>query len=468
MPILTVGPTSTYSTIAAAMAAATAGDEISLQSGYSSESVTDSVQNMFVTGRASSSNIDLTLGAGIDMLTLMGHAPIDVFDNSANNTITGNNGANAIHISAGVDVVHGGGGIDRLIVDYSTDTSTITGTTVNITDGGTHAVTFDGVENFTIETGSGSDTITAADGDNIFATLGGNDTITSGGGQNDIHGGQGNDTITAGDGGNLIAGGVGDDTITSGNGKDLIKAGLGNDTVIAGGGNDKVIVAGGIDTVDGRAGQDLLVVHYAHSTSVVTGGVGTGSFAGGYSGTIAEGAGTASTVFDFVEHFRVTTGSGNDNILTGDGSDVLIGNAGRDTLAAGGGNDKIHGDAGNDILTGGLGEDRMNGGLGADTFVYQGTADSLRGSKDTIMDFNHGQGDLIDLHSIDANTMKAGNQAFSFIGTSAFSGHARELHYAVNAHGDAVVSGDVNGDGKADFAITLHSTAHLMATDFGL
>jgi hypothetical protein len=35
-------------------------------------------------------------------------------------------------------------------------------------------------------------------------------------------------------------------------------------------------------------------------------------------------------------------------------------------------------------------------------------------------------------------------------------------------HGDAVVEGDVNGDGKADFAILLKHVSTLHSTDFVL
>ncbi len=97
-------------------------------------------------------NIDLTLGAGIGAVTLQGHASIDVTDNSGNNTITGNMGDNVIEVTGGTDVAHGGLGTDRLFVDYSNATLSVIGTAVNITDGGAHAVTFDGFENFTIYT----------------------------------------------------------------------------------------------------------------------------------------------------------------------------------------------------------------------------------------------------------------------------------------------------------------------------
>ena len=202
--ILNVGPDETYATIAAAMGVANAGDQILLEAGYSNENALVTVNNLFIDGTNSSTHIDLTLGSGIDTVTLQGNAPIRVVDNGGNNTITGNAGANFIEVSGGIDVAHGGGGMDRLFVDYSNATLSVIGTAVNITDGGGHAVTFDGFENFTIFTGSGDDTITTGDGRNIVRTAGGNDTITAGNGHNTIDAGQGNDTVTAGDGGNRI------------------------------------------------------------------------------------------------------------------------------------------------------------------------------------------------------------------------------------------------------------------------
>ena len=45
------------------------------------------------------------------------------------------------------------------------------------------------------------------------------------------------------------------------------------------------------------------------------------------------------------------------------------------------------------------------------------------------MDFNHAEGDLIDLKTIDADVLAVGNQAFSFIGTAGFSGAPGEIRY---------------------------------------
>jgi Ca2+-binding RTX toxin-like protein len=69
---------------------------------------------------------------------------------------------------------------------------------------------------------------------------------------------------------------------------------------------------------------------------------------------------------------------------------------GNDTLSGGTGNDIIYGQGGNDILIGGEGDDILYGGTGADTFVWK----SGDLGKDTIKDFNIGEGDRIDLSDL--------------------------------------------------------------------
>jgi len=62
---------------------------------------------------------------------------------------------------------------------------------------------------------------------------------------------------------------------------------------------------------------------------------------------------------------------------------------------------------------------------------------------------------VLDISAIDANTKVKGNQAFDFIGKSAFSQEAGQLH--VNKRGDFYsVEGDINGDGKADFSVLVY------------
>ncbi len=438
-----------YPTIASAMGDSGAGDTINLQAGYSDEAAMVTVQNLIVDGGVSSTNIDLQLGAGIGDITLLGSAGFEVKDNSGANTITGNAGRNTIWVSEGADVVHGGGGVDHLIVDYSGVAATVTGTAVGVTDGGIHSVTFDGVENFTIRTGAGNDTITTADGDNKVKTAGGNDTITTGDGRSNIASGGGNDTVTAGDGGNKVNGGGGDNSITTGAGRDSIHTRTGNDTVITGGDADVTMVSGGLDSVDSGAGHDHLIVKYATATSGVIGTLSGGTLASGYSGSVADSDGNSVT-YSATESFRVTTGAGNDDITTGGGRDLLSTRGGNDRLDSGAGRDQLFGGGGSDTLIGGKGVDELFGGQGVDVFRFRSLGDSNPGGMDVIGDLQ--SVDSIDVSQLDADTTQAGNQAFNLVG--AFSGQAGQATFLFDAGANQTfLSLDATGDGVADFRL---------------
>ena len=369
MAILFVGPTSPHASIAQAMAFAVANDTIQLESGYSNETATVSHGGMTFQGDASSTGIVLQLGIGVAVFTTAGAAPFEIRDAIDANGIVGNAGANLITVSGGIDAVDAGLGVDRLVVDYRLATGAVTGnSTSNFTEagGGGRSVTVtDGtIEHFTVLTGAGADTITTGAGDDIIAAGDGANTISAGQGTNTITGGNEADTITALDGGNIIDGGNGTNVLTSGAGADIILSGTGADTIVAGAGADVVTVRGGADTVDAGAGTDRLIVDYSAMTTNVSGGITGGNFASGYVGQLADLV-AATVNFQGVEHFTITTGSGNDTVTTGDGDDVLDGGAGDDVLNAGAGNDRVRAGTGNDIL---------DGGAGTDTLVYTGQA----------------------------------------------------------------------------------------------
>ncbi|CAN7564669.1 M10 family metallopeptidase [Rhizobium sp. LjRoot98] len=153
---------------------------------------------------------------------------------------------------------------------------------------------------------------------------------------------------------------------------------------------------------------------------------------------------------------NVKAGSANDKIVGNQAANALYGNGGNDTLLGMTGNDSLFGGAGSDSLNGGRGADKLTGDAGADTFVFTSILDStnIASNRDTIFDFRGSERDRINLSGIDADTTIAGNQAFKFIGTSAFSGAAGELRYVKKAS-DTYIYGDVNGDRKIDFAIHL-------------
>jgi Ca2+-binding RTX toxin-like protein len=465
MAVRTVGPTSDFQTIAAAMLAAGPGDNIRLEAGYSNETATVRFSGMTIFGSEGSRGIVLQLDIGVATVTLTGKAPFRLLDASDGNGIVGNAGDNRIIVKGGVDSVDGGLGVDRLVVDYRLATGAVTGdSTSNFTEagGGGRTVTMtDGtIEHFTVLTGSGADTITTGAGNDAIKTGQGASTVSAGQGANVITGGGNADTITALDGGNFVQAGNGTNTVTTGGGSDVIFSGTGADTIVAGGGVDHVVVRGGADTVDTGAGQDNLTVKYAALTSDVSGGITGGNGETGYVGNIADLTGNFVN-FERVESFRIITGSGNDALTTGTGDDFMKSGRGRDTLNGGGGDDVLFGEVGSDQIRGGRGADVVTGGAGADVFVFAFVAEaSSGGGQDIIRDFQTGI-DKIDLAAIDANANRTANQTFDFIGSARFSSTEGELRYA-----RGLVLGDVDGDGVADFSIEIGQLAGLGQGDF--
>jgi Ca2+-binding RTX toxin-like protein len=260
--------------------------------------------------------------------------------------------------------------------------------------------------------------------------------------------------------------------LIAGSGNDVINfKGSFDDSVNTSGGNDTINAGLGIDVVDGGTGNDLLIVNYA----------------GALSGSIADGffaSGTNSVTFSNIERFQIAGSSGNDVFTGGTGNDSLMGNAGNDTLNGGNGNDTLNGGIGNDnlnggagvdnliggagddILLGGAGKDNLNGGTGVDKFKFTAVTDSglTATTRDTIADFKTAQADKIDLSAIDANTKTLGNQAFSFIGTAAFSANAvGQLRFDAVNH---LVYGSNDADIAPEFSILLTGVTSLTATDF--
>lgn len=158
--------------------------------------------------------------------------------------------------------------------------------------------------------------------------------------------------------------------------------------------------------------------------------------------------------------------AGDDVMRGGDGNDTMQGNDGDDILRGGGGNDSLLGVADDDRLQGDAGRDTMAGGTGYDVFIFTRLTDSgtTAATADRITDFQRGQ-DVIGLAGIDARSATAANDAFAFIGTTAFSGVAGQLRYSTSS-GVTTVLVDVNGDRTTDMALRLTGTLALTAQDF--
>ena len=250
-----------------------------------------------------------------------------------------------------------------------------------------------------------------------------------------------------------------------------IDMGAGDDTFKPGSNADDATGGAGFDTLDFTAGGSLKLAL-------------DGSFA-----ATGLAAGDSYTEFEFVLGSKtgtnVLTGDGLVNSLTGGdnkdtlsglaGNDILFGGQGDDILLGGSDNDDLRGSSGADQLTGGSGRDLLTGGSGADLFIF-GPGDFsgvTRATTDTIFDFSQSQKDKINLAAVDAKSGTPANEAFSFIGTAAFSNVAGELRYTTaislgNSSNDALVQGDTNGDGIADFAFVILGQPVLVAADFVL
>ena len=162
---------------------------------------------------------------------------------------------------------------------------------------------------------------------------------------------------------------------------------------------------------------------------------------------------------------RLLGRGGQDNIQGFAGDDLLYGNTGNDQISGGFDDDQLFGGSGNDTLQGNMGVDRLTGGVGADLFQFVSTAESPRDEADTILDFLRGT-DRIDLSAIDANPTLAGDQAFVFRGTQAFT-DVGQIRIAIAA---TYVRVDINtvAGSAAEMAIFVRDVATLEAADFVL
>lgn len=296
---------------------------------------------------------------------------------------------------------------------------------------------------------------------------------------------------------NAVVGGGGGDLLRGGGGADLLQGGLGDDTYFVDNGGVTIIeeANGGTDTVRASVTTTLSanVERLFLTGSAALNGTGNGgsnALFGNAGDNALDGAGGADILKGaggndryYVDSTRdlvqEATGAGRDvvyasvsyTLRAGQEIEVLRADAGGTGLKLTGNEfaNTLIGGAGADTLAGGLGADRLSGGTGADMFVFRTLADSGRGAeRDIITDFVEGT-DRINLSLIDANTTAGanGDQAFSFIGTGAFTMQARQLHQ-VSANGNTIVEGDVDGNGVADFQIQLRGLHTLHEADFVL
>ena len=118
--------------------------------------------------------------------------------------------------------------------------------------------------------------------------------------------------------------------------------------------------------------------------------------------------------------------------------DIITGNILANTL---------NGGKGSDWLQGGLGADLLIGGKGRDRYIYTEAAESTPEQRDSVW---FSKGDRFVFTALDGDITTDGQQKLTFIGKAAFSGVAGELRAT-----RSVLEADLNGDGLADFAVSL-------------
>jgi Ca2+-binding RTX toxin-like protein len=418
-------------------------DYLSGGTGYDIASYTDSAAGVWVLiggyGSGGTAQGDF-LAADIEQVE--GSAYADILMASGNGDyLKGNEGNDYLLGGAGYDVLVGGSGsdwleggayVDDLYGGSGTDTVGYSGSSAGVT------VTIGGIGYYGDAAGDwiGSDVENlsgSAYGDALFGSDGSN-TLSGQNGDDYLYGYGGYDTLIGGKGADTMYGGTGEDTVS------YLDSAAGVWVDLRGG------TASGGDAQGDYLGKDIEDFQGSKFNDTVI-----GSGADNY----------------------ITLQDGRDFVWAGGGRDYLFGGAGDDGLSGEGADDQLSGDAGSDTLYGGSGSDLLRGGDGNDVVTGGTEADRFSfanvdlGDTDTIKDFHRSEGDRISLSGIDANTKLAGDQAFAFIGTAAFTGVAGQLHYSNNGV-QSVLSGDVNGDKVSDFHIVLTDAPGLIASDFYL
>ena len=366
---------------------------------------------------------------------------------SGDDTLNGTSGADQIFGFDGNDILNGNGGNDQL--DGGLGADTMTGGT------GNDIYFVDDIGDSVIESsGQGTDEVRTtlaayalgANVERLRFTGSGSFTGTGNALNNEIHGGGSDDTLYGNDGWDYLTGSGGADSLYGGADGDTLDGGSGADYLEGNTGDDVYIVDNSGDTVveltgEGIDGVYTTLASYTLGTELenLTYNSGAGAFTG--------------------------TGNAHDNIIYGgSGADSLSGLDGNDELRGLTGADTLSGGDGTDLLVGGDGADILTGGADADTFRIGYFESGVGAAADRITDLQSGT-DKIDVSGWDADQNVGGNQAFTFVGTAAFSSTAGELRYFDDGT-DTWVQGDITGDGVADFEIALTGVLTPVATDF--
>ncbi|HLA31196.1 MAG TPA: M10 family metallopeptidase, partial [Pseudomonas sp.] len=365
-----------------------------------------------------------------------------------NDSLIGNALANTLNGGAGNDTMTGGLGNDIYVVDRAADIISETSTLATEIDTVQSSITWTLGANLEklVLTGSLASNGT---GNSLNNSLTGNaaaNLLNGGAGADTLVGGLGNDTYVVDNIADVIS-----ETSTLSTEIDTVQSSV---TWALGANLEKLVLTGSLasngtgntlnNSLTGNAAANLL--NGGAGADTLVGGLGNDTYVIDRATDIISETSTLATEIDTVQSSITWTLGANLEMLVLTGSlasngtgntlnNSLTGNAAANTLSGGAGNDTLSGGAGNDLLIGGAGVDRLNGGSGADRFDFNALSEMGLGAlRDVIGDFKSSEGDKIDLSTLDANTATTANEAFSFIGSNAFSATnaAGQLRFASN------------------------------------
>ncbi len=263
---------------------------------------------------------DIVSGGDGDDIVSGGSGNDHIFGDAGNDRLSGDVGDDLLDGGDGNDMLSGGLGNDAVVAGAGNDTIVVgpgheearAPVQLNAVSDGND--TYSGGDGFdTYDASSASEAVVVdlaaetASGSEI-----GTDKVV---GFEAAIGGSGNDTLTGDDGNNLLIGGTGDDRLTAGSGSDIVNGGAGDDTVVvlytsdgSSDGDDQYSGGEGIDTYDASATITAVIID-------LEGGTATGVEIG----------------TDQLEGFEVA--------IAGLGDDVLVANSDINFLTGGAGND---------------------------------------------------------------------------------------------------------------------------------
>jgi len=251
---------------------------------------------------------------------------------------------------------------------------------------------------------------TAKTGLIVYGEAFASDVLFGGKGADTLIGLSGSDELNGGAGNDILKGGEAADRLRTGAGKDIIsfdERGFGSDTVL-----DFNLATDRIDLrVLNVADLATLTPYMSQQGADVV--IAT-RFSGSLEAILLQNVSLSALIANpaaFIFNSQVDP-----LIVRGEtfAVDVLFGGKGADSLFGFSGADELNGGGGGDILVGGEGNDLLRGGAGADRFVF-----AAGDGRDDILDFNHAEGDLIDLRSIDPS-LEYDDQALALV-TGAFT-----------------------------------------------